>query len=430
MACEKLVMKILLVHNSYQQPGGEDVVFDQERQMLERAGHQLTVYIRNNDEIERYGLCRRAGLALKVVWASDSYRDLSALLKQAKPEVAHFHNTFPLVSPAAYYACREASVPVVQTLHNYRLSCPAAFFFRDGRVCEECVEHSLWRGVRHGCYRNSRAATATVALMLTVHRRLGTWTEAVDCYIALTEFSRRKFVEGGLLAENIFVKSNFVHPDPGVRVGDGEYALFVGRLSPKKRLLTILAAWKLLHNRIPLLIVGGGSQLEELQTAAAAQCLSSIRFVGHASHEQTLAALKGARFLIISSEWFENFPVTIVEAFACCTPVICSRLGALEEIVADGRTGLHFTSGDAQDLAQKVEWAWDHREQMTEMGRQARREYKSKYTAEKNYPVLMEIYQRAVAAGARRSNPKDEPGRKKLTLLQGAGRMGDVVQIR
>jgi glycosyltransferase involved in cell wall biosynthesis len=395
-------MKILLVHNSYQQPGGEDVVFEQERQMLERAGHQVSVYIRHNDEIKGYGLWRKAGLALQTVWAPDGYRAVRALLKRAKPDVAHFHNTFPLISPAAYYACREASVPVVQTLHNYRLSCPAATFFRDGKVCEECVEHSLWRGVRHGCYRNSSVVTATVALMLTVHRSLGTWTNLVNCYIALSAFSRRMLVEGGLPAENIFVKSNFVSPDPGARVGDGEYAVFVGRLFPEKRVDTVLRAWELLRNRIPLVIVGSGPQRTRLENDAAKHCLSSVRFLGQLDRKQTLAAIKGARFLIFSSEWFENFPVTIAEAFACRTPVICSRLGAMEEIVADGRTGLHFTPGDAQDLAQKIEWAWDHPEQMTEMGRQARKEYEDKYTAEKNYPVLMEIYQHAVA-GARQS---------------------------
>jgi glycosyltransferase involved in cell wall biosynthesis len=395
-------MKILLVHNSYQQPGGEDIVFEQERQMLERAGHQVSLYVRHNDEIKGYGLWRKAGLALQTVWASDGYGDVRALLKRAKADVAHFHNTFPLVSPAAYYACREAGVPVVQTLHNYRLSCPAANFFRDGKVCEECVEHSLWRGVRHGCYRNSRAVTATVALMLTVHRSLGTWTNLVNCYITLSAFSRRKLVEGGLPAENIFVKTNFVDPDPGARVGDGEYAVFVGRLFPEKRVDTVLCAWELLRNRIPLLIVGGGPERTGLEKRAAENCFSSVRFLGHLDRKQTLAAIKGARFLIFSSEWFENFPVTIAEAFACRTPVICSRLGAMEEIVADGRTGLHFTPGDAQDLAQKVEWAWDHPEQMTEMGRQARKEYEDKYTAKKNYPVLMEIYQHAVA-GARQS---------------------------
>jgi glycosyltransferase involved in cell wall biosynthesis len=297
-------MKILLVHNSYQQPGGEDIVFEQERQMLERAGHQVSLYVRHNDEIKGYGLWRKAGLALQTVWASDGYGDVRALLKRAKADVAHFHNTFPLVSPAAYYACREAGVPVVQTLHNYRLSCPAANFFRDGKVCEECVEHSLWRGVRHGCYRNSRAVTATVALMLTVHRSLGTWTNLVNCYITLSAFSRRKLVDGGLPAENIFVKTNFVDPDPGARVGDGEYAVFVGRLFPEKRVDTVLCAWELLRNRIPLLIVGGGPERTGLEKRAAENCFSSVRFLGHLDRKQTLAAIKGARFLIFSSEWF------------------------------------------------------------------------------------------------------------------------------
>jgi glycosyltransferase involved in cell wall biosynthesis len=302
-----------------------------------------------------------------------------------------------MVSPSIYAACQEANVPVVQTLHNYRLLCPAATLYRDGEVCEECIEHSLWRGIRYGCYRGSRSATAIVALMLAVHRERGTWTGSIDCYIALTEFSRRKFVEGGLPVEKILVKPNFIHPDPGTCGGDKGYALFVGRLSPEKRVRTLLDAWKRLHNPIPLLIVGGGPQHFEIQAYAALHNISTVRILGHMPRDQTLAAIKGARFIIFPSEWYENFPLTIVEAFACGTPVICSRLGAMQEIVAEGRTGLHFNSGDSEDLKEKVEWACTHRDRMAEMGKEARTEYEAKYTAEKNYPILMEIYHRAIA---------------------------------
>ncbi len=391
-------MKVILVHNAYQQPGGEDVVFDQERQLLERAGHQVVVYRRSNREIEAYSGVRWLALVPKVVWATETRHEVLRLLRKEKPDLVHVHNTFMMVSPSIYSACEEAHVPVVQTLHNYRLVCPAGTFFRDGHVCEECVEDSLWRGVHYGCYRGSRPATAVVALTLAVHRRRRTWTQGVDCFVALTKFARRKFVEGGLPAEKISVKPNFVHPDPGARVGDGEYALFVGRLSPEKGLKTLLAAWQRLHNRIPLLIVGDGPLRAELEVEAAQRGLSSICFQGRLPSEQTLGTIKGARFVAFPSECYETFGKSIAEAFACGTPVICSRLGAMQEIVEDGRTGLHFTPGDPEDLAQKVEWAWSNPERIREMGKEARREYESKYTAEKNYPILMEIYQRAIAA--------------------------------
>ena len=394
-------MKILVVHNRYQQVGGEDAMVRGERALLIAGGNVVVEYFKDNDEIRHYGPLSKVMLAARTVWAWDSYREIKALLARERPDLAHFHNTFPLISPAAYYACRAAGVPVVQTLHNYRLLCPAAMFFRDGQVCEECIKHSLWRGVLHGCYRNSRAGTSTVALMLAVHRWLGTWMRLVDCYIALSQFSRQKFIEGGIPAEKIALKPNFVHLDPGAREGRGEYALFVGRLSEEKGAQTLLAAWQRLQARIPLRIAGSGPEREFLEAHATQMGLSGVRFLGQLPHDEVLAALKGARFLVFTSELYETFGMTIVEAFACGVPVICSRLGAMEEIVADGRTGLHFTPGNADDLAAKVEWAWAHPEEMAAMGRAARAEYEAKYTAERNYTMLMEIYERVIHARRR-----------------------------
>jgi glycosyltransferase involved in cell wall biosynthesis len=385
-------MKILLVHNSYQQPGGEDVVFGQEQELLERAGHEVLTYCRSNWEIAGYSALKLLALAGRMMWARDTRREIGSLLRCQKPDLVHVHNSFLMVSPSIYSACQEAHIPVVQTLHNYRLLCPAAIFFRRGRVCEECLEHSLWRGVLHGCYRNSRAETSAVALMLTVHRWRRTWTWGVNCFIALSEFSRQKFIEGGIPAEKIAVKPNFVYADPGCRGRSGEYALFIGRLSPEKRVVTLLAAWQRLHARIPLRIIGGGPEREFLEARANQMELSDVRFLGQLPRDEVIAALKGAWCLIFTSEWYENFPMTIVEAFACGVPVICSRLGAMQEIVADGRTGLHFTPGDAGDLAAKVGWAWAHPQEMAAMGRAARAEYEAKYTAERNYETLMGIY--------------------------------------
>jgi glycosyltransferase involved in cell wall biosynthesis len=389
-------VKVLLVHNGYQQPGGEDVVFDQEHQMLKNAGHDTVLYRRSNWDVNGYRGLRKIVLAKRTVWASDTKREFLQLLQSEKPEVVHVHNTFVMISPSIYSACREAGVPVVQTLHNYRLLCPSATLFRDGKICEDCVTGSLLRGVQHACYHNSRSATAVVALMLATHRLRGTWQNEVACFVALTEFSRQKLIEGGLPAEKIMVKPNFVHPDPAARTGDGDYALFVGRLSPEKRVSTVLAAWKQLQFPVPLLVLGGGPEQTQLQAQAVHDGLTHIRFLGQVPREQTIAAINNARFLVFSSEWYENFPVTIAEAFACATPVLASRMGAMQEIVSDGRTGLHFSAGDSEDLARKVEWAWTHRDEMRAMGVGARTEYETKYTAEKNYPLLMEIYRKAI----------------------------------
>jgi len=392
-------VRLLLVHNTYQRPGGEDVVFDQERQLLLEAGHEVIVYCRSNWEVEAYQGIRQMSLAKRTVWATDVRRDFGRLLRDEKPDLVHVHNTFVMISPSIYSVCREVGIPVVQTLHNYRLLCPAATFFRDGRVCEECVSHSLLRSVQHACYHGSRTTSAVVAFMLAVHRLRRTWSREITCFVALSEFARGRLVEGGLPADKIFVKPNFVHPDPGARNGgDRRHAVFVGRLSPEKRVSTVLLAWKRLGQSIPILVIGGGSERLHLEAEAAQYGLSNVRFLGHLPREQTLAAIHDARFFVFSSEWYENFPVTIAEALACSTPVICSRMGAMKEIITDGRTGLHFTSGDPEDLAQKVEWAWTHPEELQIMGKEARREYEARYTAEKNYPMLMQIYERAMAA--------------------------------
>ena len=389
-------MKIVVVHNSYQQKGGEDVVFQQECAMLERAGHQVVTYCRSNWEIDGQKGLARILSAPKVIWSSQAHHDFLRLLERERPDIVHVHNTFYMMSPSIFHACSEAGVPVVQSLHNYRLFCPGATFFRDGRICEECSQHGLMRSIQHACYRKSRAQSATVAAMLAYHRYKGTFEDKINCFIALTHFAKRKYVENGLAAEKVMVKPNFVYPDPGAGSGDGNYGLFVGRLSAEKRVSTMLDAWSRLKQPVPLKILGDGPEAADLRAQAARLGLRNVSFEGLVPREQTLNAIRNANFLVFSSEWYENFPVTIGEAFACGTPVICSRLGAMQEIVDDGRTGLHFTLGDAADLADKVQYAWGNRERTRQMAKEARREYESKYTAEKNYPQLMAIYQHTI----------------------------------
>jgi glycosyltransferase involved in cell wall biosynthesis len=384
-------MKILLVHNRYQIAGGEEVVFEQERQLLERAGHEVLTYCRTNFEADTYTGLRRLSLVKNIVWSTETKDELASLLRREKPQIVHVHNTFMMMSPSVFGACREAGVPVVQTLHNYRLFCPAANFVRDGKVCEECVEHTLLRGIQYGCYRQSRGATTTVALMLQVQRKRAMFA---DLYVALTEFSRNKFIACGIPAEKVCVKPNFVYADPQERTGAGSHAVVAARLSAEKGLHTLLIAWKRLRSNIPLSIVGDGPLLQELQNKVSELKLAGVTFHGRLSREKTLEMIKSAKFLVLPSEWYESFPMVIVEAFACGVPVLCSDLGGMRELVEEGRTGMRFAAGNSVDLASKVEWAWSHPEQMSAMGKKARRQYEARYTAEKNYHLLMEIYRR------------------------------------
>jgi glycosyltransferase involved in cell wall biosynthesis len=394
-------MKVLALHNQYAEPGGEDLAVASEEQLLVSEGHTVLPYCRNNAEIERFTFVQKVFLPGTTIWSNKSFAVVRQFVRDHHPDVAHFHNTFPLISPAAYSACRSAGVPVVQTLHNYRLLCPAATFLRDGKPCECCMQKRFaWPGVRYACYRGSRTATGTVAAMLAVHRFLGTWTERVDLYIALSDFARGKFIAGGLPAAKIAVKPNFVHPDPGADRDVSDYALFVGRLSQEKGLRTLLAAWKQVGNKIPLLVAGDGPLRPELEALVQQLGLLGVRFLGHLDRQAVFAAMKRARFLVVPSECYENFPMTVVEAYACGTPTIAAGIGALKEIVADQRTGIHFAPGNVEDLACKAEWAWTHPREMEAIGQAGRAEFVAKYTADRNYRMLMDIYKRAIESRA------------------------------
>jgi glycosyltransferase involved in cell wall biosynthesis len=399
-----LTMRVLIAHNAYQQPGGEDTVVSAEKDLLIRMGHEVSEYVRHNSEVKYGSPYSNIALGLRTIWSSTSRCELYEVLRAKRPDIVQFHNTFPLISPSAYYACRDLGVPVIQTLHNYRLFCAAATFFREGKVCEDCLSKGPWRAVRHACYRQSRSASAALAAMLSFHRWYGTWVNLVDRYIALSEFSRAKFVEAGLPPGKIVVKPNFVLPDPGVGSGPREYAVFLGRLSEEKGVRILLEAWTQVHPSRPLRIIGDGPLQNEIRSKTSSSSLSNVRLDGRLPRKESLIALQGAKILILPSTCYENFPMTIAEAYACGTPVIASRLGAMQEIVQDGATGLHFTPQDAGDLAKKVEWAWAHPEEVSEMGRNARAEYEAKYTAERNYKMLLDIYQQVIQ-GARKSLP-------------------------
>jgi glycosyltransferase involved in cell wall biosynthesis len=390
-------LRILLAHNFYREPGGEDAVFRSERDLLQGAGHHVYAYTKENSKIES-GTPHSIAVACGTIWSHATYRSLHRLLATERPDVAHFHNIFPLLSPSAYEACRDARVPVIQTLHNYRLFCPAASFFRSGKVCEECTDHSLWRSVQHGCYRGSRAATATVASMLAIHGWRGTWRERVDCFVALTEFAREKLIQLGLPAEKIAVKPNFVDPDPGLGEGEGGFALFVGRLSPEKGIRTLLDAWRKLDGRTPLKILGDGPDAPLVRDAASR--LRDVEWLGWRPNAEVLRLIGEATFLVFPSEWYEACPRVLIECLARGTPVLATSLGAAAELIRAGRTGLHFQPGDADELALQADRMVSDVVERSEFRREARREYERKYTAERNYTQLMSIYQKAQAARA------------------------------
>jgi glycosyltransferase involved in cell wall biosynthesis len=380
-------MRILIVHNAYQQRGGEDAVVESETQLLRSRGHDVRTFVRHNNEIEGMG---KGALAQQTWWSRESVERIDQSMSAWHPDIVHVHNTFPLISPSVYWAVARKGIPVVQTLHNFRLICPQAMFLLEGRICEDCVGHSTWRSVTRGCYRKSKLQSAVLTGMLSLHRSIGTYKNKVTRYIALNDFCRRKFIEGGLPADKIVIKPNFVdYPAPQGAERDG--FLFVGRLSAEKG-TGVLAEAARQAPEVCVRIAGTGPEAHQLQDVPNAKMLGAL------GGDDVRRQMETATALVLPSIWYENFPRTLVEAYAAGLPVIGSRLGALEELIEDGVTGLLFEPGNADDLASKIRWAQSNAAAMAEMGRRARAHYDNNFTATKNYDQLISIYEEAMSA--------------------------------
>jgi glycosyltransferase involved in cell wall biosynthesis len=386
-------MRILIAHNRYQQAGGEDNVVSVEAKLLADHGHEVELWLVDNQDLPS-SLTGKIKTALSTSYSLTSRAIALDKIRNFQPDVVHVHNFFPQLSPSIYDACLDENVPVVQTLHNYRLICPGALLMRDGQICEQCIIGSPYQAALHGCYRGSKIGSLVVAHMVCQHRKQGTWHHKVNRFIALTDFAKRKFVEAGFPAEKISVKANFVddplvesvptHPlNPG-------FALFVGRISEEKGIKTILKAWSKLDDQILLKIAGTGP-LESLL-----QDKNNILALGIQTRADINLLMIQADFLILPSEWYEGFPLVLVEAFAHGLPVIASRLGSMADIIKDGETGLLFNPADSQDLADKVRWLTNNMTECHRMGKNARASYLNYNTPEKNLHLLIDIYQQAI----------------------------------
>jgi glycosyltransferase involved in cell wall biosynthesis len=387
-------MRVLIVHNRYRSdsPSGENRVVDQEATLLSSAGHEIVRYERESDEISRLPLLEKVTLPGRILWSSEDRRRVGALIRRSAPEIMHVHNTFPLISPSVLGAAREFGLPVVATLHNYRLMCSNGLLFRDGAPCELCVGRSAWPAVVHRCYRDSRVASMPVALGIEAHTRLKTWTRDVSAFVALSKFARRKFMEAGLPAERILVKPNFALPPSQIREGPGGFALFVGRLSAEKGVDLLIDAWS--SELAPLQIVGEGHAGAVLKKRAVRHG-PSVQFLGPLSHERTMQIVRNARALVVPSRSYEAFPLVVAEAYAHAVPVIAPAAGAFPEIVRHGKTGLLFVPGDSNSLRARAVELMDP-PTSRRMGEAARQLYEDRYTPKRNLELLVHIYERVI----------------------------------
>jgi glycosyltransferase involved in cell wall biosynthesis len=379
--------RVLIVQNHCVGFGGDDVVVANESALLASKGHEVSLWTLRNDELK--APAQIIETAWHVAYNRAARDELACHVARFGPDVMHCHNLFPRITASAYDAAARYGVPVVQTLHDFRSVCCAnAFLYRDGKGCDRCVTGSTYWAGWFGCYRGSRLASLWVARALDVHRRSGTLQRAVQRFIALSQASRRKFIEAGLPADRVVAKPNFT-PDPGTPQAARGGALYVGRLSVEKGIATLARAWQGID--YPLDVLGTGPSAAPLQRVAS----GPITLLGHGDSAAVALAMQRARFLVMPSLALEGFPMVVAEAFANGLPIIASRIGTLAEVIDDGLTGLHFHPGDAVDLARKVQWAIAHPERMAEMGRAARRAYETRYSAELNYRQMMRIYEQA-----------------------------------
>lgn len=381
-------MKILIAHNAYQHIGGEDAVVQAEIALLRNYGHQVQVYQRHNDDVRRMSA---AATALAALWSRQSVREAARICEQFQPDVIHAHNTFPLISPALYWMAAKRKLPLVQTLHNFRLLCPQAMFLRDGKICEDCLGKLPWRAIVHKCYHQSVLQSAVVGGMLATHRALGSYQNKVTRFIVLNSFCRSKFIAAGLPADRLRIKPNFVAVGAAPISQHRHGGLFVGRMSSEKG-LDILIAASAMAKLADFQLIGDGP------FAATAKAAFGPRYLGYLTLDEILLKMRHAAYLVLPSICYESAPRTIVEAFACGLPVIASRLGSMADLVQDGVTGLLFDPGNAYDLAAKIGWAETHPNEMLAMGQAAYVDYRHKYTPERNHQILLDIYQDAINA--------------------------------
>lgn len=389
--------RILIVHNYYQVPGGEDMVVKNEKKMLQDNGHEVTLYTRNNFELRGFSIFQKLCLPFTIVFSLRTYKEIKKIIREKKIDIVHVHNTLSLISPSVYYAALACKVPVVQTIHNFRLLCPGATFYRTeaydfGHICEDCISKGLKCALKHKCYRDSMMDTLGSVINLKIHRFLGTYRKLN--YICLTEFNKKKLLELNIKGKKrvdekkIFVKSNFVNVDRTVipfHRRKNQF-IFVGRLDKLKGINLLLEAWREIHS-YELIICGTGPEEEWCRNYIEDNRMFNVKMMGLISNDEAMNMIAESKALILPTQWYEGFPMTIVESMACGTPVIGSDIGNVGNLIKDGVNGLKFKFDSVNSVREAVMGIFD-------MCHESRTYYEKYYTEIDNYQTLLYIYRK------------------------------------
>lgn len=388
-------LKILQVHNGYQIPGGEDVVVANEKRLLEMNGHEVWTYARNNSELNEMKIWQKLLIPFTAVYSFKTYREVKRIIKERHIDVVHVHNTLMVVSPSVFYAAFHCHVPVVQTLHNFRMLCPAGSFFRGDRICEECSEHGLQCSLKYGCYRSSRVQTFVSAAILKIHRMLGTYHKVH--FICLTEFNRQKLSQLNkkdrevIDMNKVYIKPNFTFQDDANFESSShlDYFLFVGRVEALKGIDVVIRAFEQMPDQ-RLVVAGDGPMMEQMQDYIRTHGMQNVEFAGYLSKAQLQEKYRKARAVIMSSQCYEAFAMTIAEAYSYGVPVIAGDIGNLRNMVEENVTGIRFQYDSPEELAKKVRQY--NVMDIEKMKDNAKRFYEHRLRPEDNYQSLKKIY--------------------------------------
>lgn len=391
-------MKVLFIHNFHRMgsSSGDDVVVNNEMKLLKKFGNTVAIYDKNNSDFEKKNLVGKLADGIQIPWSFRNYVEIKKITKQTNPDIVHVHTFFPFVTPSVYLAANETKKPIVQTLHDFRFFCPQAFFFKNGHICEECIQKGLHKAVFKKCFQNSFIKSTVATTTVYIARKLNIF-DKISVFITFTEFGKRKFSQLGIPSDKIFIKPHFL-PNGYNKLNHNndekvKHFLFLSRLGDEKGIEFLIDVWQRLTD-IPLVIAGSGPL--EVNIRKQTESMTNVKYIGFIPHDDIFKELKKAYAVIMPSLGYETFGMTIMEAYSVGVPVVATNLGAMADLVIHGKTGLLFERMNREDLKNKVEWLWDHEKERNSMGESARKEFEEKYTPEKNYKMLMNIYEKAI----------------------------------
>jgi glycosyltransferase involved in cell wall biosynthesis len=388
-------MNVLLAHNFYKFFAGEDSIALREKELLEQKGDNVFFYSRDNSETDSYNLFQKVKFFQESIYSLTTNNAINQISDDFKPDIAYTHNIFPLISPSIFHSLHSKSIPCVQNIQDFRWLCPNGVFYINNKICEKCKKGAFWNAVRHKCLRDSFLLTGLYATTICTNRLAGVLNK-IDAFLCTTEFNKEKLMEAGIEEKRLFIKPNFLDiTDIEPSFGNGNHIIFLGRLSPEKGLWTLVKAFEKMKD-LKLHIVGTGPLENALRTYVRDKNINNIVVEGFKQGNEKSEILKNSLFMVFPSEWYEHFPIVILEAFAFGKPIVASNIGNMPLIVENEKSGLHFEAGNIKDLIDKIEYLINNPSEIIRMGKYARNKMETVYTPDENYRILRSIFEKII----------------------------------